>query len=99
MGTHPYSQHLRATRDGLNREAVAFYCPGCKCSHHVCVKASPGIDGPVWSLSEGPTISPSIRVSDSDGTICHLFVRGGKLEFLSDCRHELAGRTVPMEVE
>jgi hypothetical protein len=28
---------------------------------------------------------------------CHLFVRDGKIEFLGDCTHELAGKTVPME--
>lgn len=28
--------------------------------------------------------------------LCHSFVRGGMIEFLSDCTHELAGKTVPM---
>lgn len=28
--------------------------------------------------------------------ICHSFVRDGKIEFLSDCTHELAGQTVPV---
>lgn len=28
--------------------------------------------------------------------ICHSFVRGGQIEFLSDCTHELAGKTVPL---
>ena len=27
---------------------------------------------------------------------CHTFVRGGQIEFLSDCSHALAGQTVPM---
>jgi hypothetical protein len=27
---------------------------------------------------------------------CHSFVRAGMIEFLPDCTHELAGRTVPM---
>lgn len=29
--------------------------------------------------------------------VCHSFVRDGQIEFLSDCTHELAGKTVPME--
>jgi hypothetical protein len=28
--------------------------------------------------------------------ICHSFVRKGQIEFLSDCTHALAGRTVPL---
>ena len=27
---------------------------------------------------------------------CHSFVRGGAIEFLPDCTHELAGKIVPM---
>lgn len=30
--------------------------------------------------------------------ICHSFVRNGKIEFLSDCTHELAGKTVELEI-
>jgi hypothetical protein len=29
-------------------------------------------------------------------TVCHSFVRDGRIEFLSDCTHELRGQTVPM---
>ena len=29
-------------------------------------------------------------------TICHSFVRNGSIEFLPDCTHALAGKTVPM---
>lgn len=28
--------------------------------------------------------------------VCHSFVRGGRMEFLSDCTHALAGQTVPI---
>ena len=28
---------------------------------------------------------------------CHSFVADGKIRFLSDCTHELAGKTVPLE--
>lgn len=31
-------------------------------------------------------------------SICHSFVRGGNIEFLGDCTHELAGKTVPLTV-
>lgn len=29
-------------------------------------------------------------------TVCHSFVRGGRIEFLSDCTHALAGQTVDL---
>lgn len=28
---------------------------------------------------------------------CHSFVRAGRIEYLGDCTHELAGKTIPME--
>lgn len=28
--------------------------------------------------------------------VCHSFVRAGSIEFLDDCTHSLAGRTVPL---
>lgn len=34
---------------------------------------------------------------DLPQTVCHSFVRDGQIEFLSDCTHALAGKTVPME--
>lgn len=37
---------------------------------------------------------------DADGNpiplVCHSFVRAGRIEFLSDCTHELAGQTVDL---
>jgi hypothetical protein len=34
---------------------------------------------------------------DSVDTICHSFVRDGRIEFLVDCTHELAGKIVDVE--
>lgn len=31
--------------------------------------------------------------------VCHMFIRGGMIEYLNDCTHSLAGQTVPMEPE
>lgn len=28
--------------------------------------------------------------------VCHSFVRNGKIEYLNDCTHELAGQTVEL---
>jgi len=55
----------------------------------------------MWTLSgteAKPTVMPSILVDQSKpDRRCHLFIRNGNIEFLSDCHHELAGKTVPME--
>jgi hypothetical protein len=58
---------------------------------------------------EAPTFSPSIlvrwtktdpvtglAVGEKYDMVCHSFVRAGKIQFLSDCSHELAGQTVEM---
>jgi hypothetical protein len=30
-------------------------------------------------------------------TRCHSFIKDGQIQFLNDCTHELAGKTVPLE--
>jgi len=29
--------------------------------------------------------------------VCHSFIRNGEIQFLTDCTHKLAGKTVPLE--
>lgn len=44
---------------------------------------------------EKPTVSPSVLLTiGSDRS--HLFIRDGKIQYLSDCSHELAGKTIDM---
>lgn len=69
---------------------LLFYCPACK-EHH-------GVNSS-WNFNgdyDKPTFSPSILVTWGDDRRCHSFVRDGKIQFLSDCTHELAGETVEM---
>lgn len=33
---------------------------------------------------------------DREEVVCHSFVRDGSIEFLGDCSHSLAGRTIPL---
>lgn len=57
-----------------------------------------------WSWNgdtESPTLKPSILTEFTWGeeyTIhrCHSFVNDGKIQFLSDCSHELVGQTVDL---
>lgn len=61
---------------------------------------------PNWTWNgdtEKPTLKPSIltRTEDANGKIlCHTFITDGKVQFLNDCSHELAGQTLDLlEVE
>lgn len=37
------------------------------------------------------------RLDGVKDTVCHSFVTDGKIQFLGDCTHELANKTVPLE--
>jgi hypothetical protein len=85
-------------------QMVTFECPGCGCNHGVTVGCKNGM-GAQWTWNGDatrPTISPSIlmRIRYASplrrGVVCHSFVRDGRIEFLSDCTHELAGKTVDL---
>lgn len=47
-------------------------------------------------LSRGESPADGERYPGRD-MLCHSFVRDGRIEFLSDCTHALAGQTVPLE--
>lgn len=85
-----------------------FWCPGCKTNHSFrTVPLSEeeklkfsfllNSDGtcPVWSFNgdlDFPTFTPSLLYKEK----CHLYVESGKIKYLSDCSHELAGQTIDM---
>lgn len=93
------SSKLRSLEGGR----LMFWCPGCDGAHQVGVGEG---SGPRWGYNgnpEKPTFTPSVMVSyngvdaGKDGAppaICHSFVTDGKIQFLSDCTHHLAGKTV-----
>lgn len=77
---------------------IAYPCPGCKEFHGLNI---PGQKAH-WDWNgdkDKPTFSPSVhRINTTTGqTICHHFVKDGKIQFLDDCPHELKGQTVEME--
>jgi hypothetical protein len=75
-----------------------FWCPGCEGPHDIATvleHARANRDGsrPVWKFNgnmEAPTFSPSVNYPNW----CHFFVEAGKIRFLDDCHHALAGKTV-----
>ena len=86
-----------------NEGLYIFHCPGCNYGHPVRFRGKE----PVWQVfgveNDNPTVTPSIlvnahiteRVSDRYGR-CHSFIKNGKIQFLADCHHELAGKTVEL---
>jgi len=73
-----------------------FWCPGCDQLHNFVVKSLR--DSDEWKFNkdlEHPTFKPSLGVVDHDGPQrfkCHLFLENGKLRFLNDSQHKLAGQ-------
>lgn len=82
-------------------DQLVFDCPGCGFLHDVRVGSG---QGPRWTWNGDvarPTISPSIRVTWTYGDppvahCCHSFVEWGRIRYLADCTHALAGQTVPL---
>ena len=56
--------------------------------------------GESWQFNkdyESPTVSPSLLVTNHKKNYrCHSFIREGKIQFLNDCTHKLAGQTVDL---
>lgn len=81
-------------------------------THGLYVQDTPErITGPRWTFNgnyDRPTLSPSILArgaliprqeppGDWDGNaVCHSFVTDGRIQFLGDCTHALAGQTVEL---
>lgn len=92
------SKILRSVEGGR----IMFRCPGCEASgmgfgHVVTVDPPPGYTGPVWGYNrnpDSPTITPSILCTRRPDEVCHSFVTDGRIQYLSDCTHALAGQTV-----
>ena len=88
------------------RGMLTYWCPGCKGGHTIYFGG-----GETWQWNGDavrPTLSPSVLArphavsfDESGGNRtyqprCHSFVRDGRIEYLADSDHELAGQTVDM---
>lgn len=76
-------------------EVKIFYCVACQDYHQFWTKGKT-----VWEFNGDdikPTFSPSLLMQGGkDDIYCHLYVRDGMIEYLSDCKHSFAGETVRM---
>ena len=83
--------------DNEKERQLIFMCPGCGCGHGIRTRGP----APVWTFNENferPTIQPSVLASVSADAAhrCHSYVTDGKIQFLNDCGHALAGQTVDL---
>lgn len=78
-----------------------FYCPGCNNTHTINI--NPANAWPCHTLTgslEKPTVRASVycRGNKKNNTPnCHSFITKGKISFLYDCTHDLAGKTVELK--
>lgn len=73
---------LRSVAFDVNRERVgiAHWCPGWE-----------------WDGSiQKPSLNPSVRVRLGVDSVCHYFLRLGRIEYCADSTHVLAGQTVDL---
>lgn len=78
-----------------NNEQIGFLfkCPGCSYLHK--------FNAETWQFNgdlENPTLSPSYLTGFDNYTKnrCHSYIKEGKIQFLSDCFHDLKGKTVDL---
>ena len=89
-----------------NEELLRFRCPGCMREHAIQHGSN---FGPNWgwngSLTK-PTFTPSVLVTyegidagqnGAPPAVCHSFVTDGRIQYLSDSSHALAGQTVELQ--
>ncbi len=81
-----------------NHGEAQIYCPACQRMHGLRLEPHPQ----AWNFNEDydkPTFSPSllVKVYTPEEIICHSFIKDGMIQFLSDCTHNMAGKTVELE--
>lgn len=92
-----FGKKLRRAKGGM----VLFRCPGCGNAHQVGIEPPAAL---IWGFNgngDAPTFTPSIFVNPPHAhnpgrPSCHSFVTDGRIQFLSDCTHALAGQTVDL---
>lgn len=96
--------------DGGYHHELGFMCPGCNCRHFINDSLTKIPNVPIWTFNgdfNKPTIRASVltrsyRKNETNGKYdieidrCHSFITDGMIQFLSDCQHSLAGKTVEL---
>lgn len=86
------SSKLEQFEEGM----ILHYCPGCDMLHPIYTSEYKG-DRPRWTWNGDvlkPSYSPSVVVNSNHR--CHYFMKDGKIQYLNDCSHEYAGKTIDL---
>lgn len=89
---------------------LSFFCLGCDCYHAVNLDSQRPGHAWSWNSSEArPTITPSVlvrtgrevdpafvREEGDPPERCHSYVTDGRIQYLDDCTHHLAGKTIDL---
>lgn len=85
---------------------LIFWCPGCEERHQIDSaqwEFNGDFEKPTFNpsyltwLDPNPNASPKFRNGIYvTGFRCHSYIRDGTIEFLSDCTHKYAGKTIKM---
>jgi hypothetical protein len=78
---------------GEKENKYMFYCEGCKQNHSFDER---------WTFNGDivkPTFTPSLLYNASvpNRPTCHSYVTDGKIQYLNDCTHTLAGQTIDLK--
>lgn len=79
-------------------EVALMFMPGVACPVMIAISGQ----HPVWSWNgdkQEPTFSPSILTRlpwAGNAVVNHVFIWNGKIQYLSDCSHEYAGKTIDL---
>lgn len=84
--------------------ALMLWCPGCqtlhspvfRCPEHGGPAAGPVWDGDPWA-SPLTVVGSYLVFETPPQPRCHAYIHRGSWQFLTDCTHDLAGTTVPLE--
>ena|ERR1700719_2851794 len=88
----------------IEENHLGFDCPGCGFGHGVTVNGRKNERGASWQWNgslDAPTFKPSVFVfkdllPDKQDRRCHSVITDGRIQFLPDCFHKLAGQTVEL---
>jgi hypothetical protein len=99
---------IRKAEDGR----LLFYCEGCQMLHGVTNSWSFNGDYEKPTFSPSVLVRGTQRITDEEHDlimsgghvepkpfVCHSFVTDGKIQYLNDCTHDLAGQTVELKDE
>lgn len=79
-------------------EEPMHWCLGCKCFHLIHINKPNPHTGAKWYFNgdfDKPSFSPSIHIKRASGiTECHYFIKDGMIQYLNDCLHPYAGKTI-----